>query len=115
MLLEEDIENFLADERRAAEGVVETNIEGELKPSLGKTFSSKEKGQNFFNLYSSVVGFSVAIVGSYRTTSKKRNNEITKVVMKCNKHGRTTEVEREQLVPQRKSTLITKTYCKVEM
>jgi hypothetical protein len=35
--------------------------------------------------------------------------------MKCNKHGKTTEVERELLVPPRKSTVITKTDCKVEM
>jgi hypothetical protein len=44
MLLEEDIENFLEDERRAAEGVVETSIEDEGRHSVakkkGKTFST---------------------------------------------------------------------------
>jgi hypothetical protein len=43
MLLEEDIENFLEDERRAAEGDVETSIEEELKPILGKTQRRRAK------------------------------------------------------------------------
>jgi hypothetical protein len=117
ILSKEDIENFLESERmeKETECTGETSIEEDLKPSIGMKFSSKEEGQKFFNFYISVVGFSVAVVNSYRTTSKKRNNEVTKVVMKCNKHGKTGEVEREQLVPQRKSTVITKSGCKVEM
>jgi hypothetical protein len=115
MLSSEDIEDFFENERKKTECVTESSIEEDLKPCMGMKFSSKEEGQQFFNFYSSVVGFSVAVVNSYRTTSKKRNNEITKVVMQCNKHGRTAQVEREQLVPQRRSTVITKTGCKVEM
>jgi hypothetical protein len=92
----EDVENFLESERMEKETdcAGEATIEEDLKPYLGMKFGTKEEGQKFFNFYSSVVGFSVAIVNSYRTTSKKRNNEITKVVMKCNKHGKTGEVER---------------------
>nr|XP_051210923.1 protein FAR1-RELATED SEQUENCE 5-like [Lolium perenne] len=115
MLSSEDIEDFFENERRKTEGVTKNSIEEDLKPCMGMKFSTKEEGQQFFNFYSSVVGFSVAVVNSYRTTSKKRNNEITKVVMQCNKHGRTTQVDREQLVPQRRSTVITKIGCKVEM
>jgi hypothetical protein len=37
------------------------------------------------------------------------------VTVKCNKYGQNTDVEKEQLVSQRQSTVITKTDCKVEM
>jgi hypothetical protein len=37
------------------------------------------------------------------------------VTVKCNKCGKNTDVEKEQLVSQRQSTVITKTECKVEM
>jgi hypothetical protein len=35
--------------------------------------------------------------------------------MKCNKYGQNTEIEREQMVAQRQSTVIAKTDCKTEM
>jgi hypothetical protein len=35
--------------------------------------------------------------------------------MKCHRHGKTEEVQREKLVPQRQTTVIMRTECKVEM
>jgi hypothetical protein len=66
-------------------------------------------------MYAYNVGFSVTCVSSYRTTSKKRNNEVIRFTMKCNKYGKNTEEENEQIVAQRQSTVIAKTDCKVEM
>lgn len=78
-------------------------------------FKSKQEGQEFFNFYSHVAGFSVTTVAVKRTSSKKRNNEITQITMKCNKHGKTKEVEAESVVPIRKSTVIAKTNRKVDL
>jgi hypothetical protein len=78
-------------------------------------FETREEVQRIYNLYAYIVGFSVACVSSYRTASKKRKNEVIRFTMKCNKYGKNTESEKEQLVAQRQSTVIAKTNCKVEM
>ena len=78
-------------------------------------FATREEVQKFFNMYSYVVGFSVSCVSIYRTTSKKRNNEIIRFTMKCNKYGKNLETGNEQPNPQRQSTVIAKTECKAEM
>jgi hypothetical protein len=44
MLSSEDIEDFLENERRKAEGVTENSIEEDLKPCIGMKFSTKEEG-----------------------------------------------------------------------
>uniref|UniRef100_A0ACD5X0P0 Uncharacterized protein n=2 Tax=Avena sativa TaxID=4498 RepID=A0ACD5X0P0_AVESA len=114
-LCEEDIDNFLENENSATEEQNDNTVEDSLKPEIGMQFKTREEAQNFFNMYAFAVGFSVAIVGAYRTTSKKRHNEITRVTVKCNKFGNNTEIEKEQLLAQRQSTVIAKTDCKVEM
>jgi hypothetical protein len=91
------------------------NDNSQLKPEMGMEFQTREEAQKFFNLYAYNVGFSVSIVSSYRTTSKKRNNEVIRFTMKCNKYGKTNEQESAQIVPQRQSTVIAKIDCKVEM
>ena len=114
-LTEEDIEIFFELEEKGGEQRDTCDIESQLKPHLGQRFKTQEESQQFFNYYSSVAGFSSVIVSSYRTISKKRRNEVTRFTMKCNRHGTTTEIERENLVPQRQSTVIARTNCKVEM
>ena len=78
-------------------------------------FETREDVQKFFNMYAYVVDFSVSCVSIYRTASKKRNNEIIRFTMKCNKYGKNSDPVNEQLVPERQSTVIAKTDCKVEM
>ncbi|KAK1644810.1 hypothetical protein QYE76_062615 [Lolium multiflorum] len=119
-ITEEDINIFLNNEKLEAEGVKQDeNAENEtvniLKPEVGMEFGTREEAQKFFNLYAYNDGFSVSIVSSYRTASKKRNNEVIRFTMKCNKYGRNTEAESEQIVAQRQSTVIAKSNCKVEM
>nr|XP_045084586.1 protein FAR1-RELATED SEQUENCE 5-like [Aegilops tauschii subsp. strangulata] len=112
---EEDIERFLQNEQEAASEGNLMNTSSNFKPQLGMQFKTKEEAQEYFNFYSKVAGFSVATVAISRTSSKKRNNEVTRITMKCNKWGKTKEIDKECIVPMRKSTVIAKTDCKVIM
>jgi hypothetical protein len=89
--------------------------EDDFKPELGMEFATRDEAQKFISLYAFVVGFSVTVVSSYRTASRKRNREVIRFTMKCNKYGRNTEQESQQLVVQRQSTVIARTNCDVEM
>ncbi|XP_044326017.1 protein FAR1-RELATED SEQUENCE 5 isoform X1 [Triticum aestivum] len=110
---EEDVERFLQNEQDAASEGNLMNTNSNFKPHLGMQFKTKEEAQESINFYSKLAGFSVATVAISRTTSKKRNNEVTRITMKCNKWGKTKEIEAESVVPMRKSTVIAKTDCKV--
>lgn len=111
---EEDIERFLQNEQDAAlEGNL-MNTSSNFKPHLGMQFKTKE-AQEYFNFYSKVAGFSVATVAISRTTSRKSNNEVKRITMKYNKWGKTKEIEKDYIVPMRKSIVIAKTDCKVVM
>uniref|UniRef100_A0A8I6YLV5 Protein FAR1-RELATED SEQUENCE n=1 Tax=Hordeum vulgare subsp. vulgare TaxID=112509 RepID=A0A8I6YLV5_HORVV len=112
---EDNIEMFLQNEENAASEGNLMNTRSNFKPHLGMQFKTKEEAQEYFNFYSKIVGFSVAIVASSRTVSKKRNNEITRITMKCNKYRKTKEGEKENEVPMRKTTVFAKTDCKVVM
>ncbi|CAM0944030.1 unnamed protein product [Alopecurus aequalis] len=114
---EKDIDDFLSNEKIPAEiraEIAKNEIGSDFKPEIGMEFETREDVQKFFNMYSYVVGFSVSCVSVYRTQNKKRNNEVIRFTMKCNKYGHNTETERE-LIAQRQTTVIKKTDCKVEM
>ena len=99
-ITEEDIENFLSKEKFTAGEREQMHKEAvsEFKPEIGMEFATREEVQKFFNMYSYVVGFSVSCVSIYRTTSKKRNNEIIRFTMKCNKYGKNLERSEEHTV-----------------
>uniref|UniRef100_A0A8I6Y338 FAR1 domain-containing protein n=1 Tax=Hordeum vulgare subsp. vulgare TaxID=112509 RepID=A0A8I6Y338_HORVV len=78
-------------------------------------FQTREEAQKFLNFYAFVAGFSISIVSTSRTTSKKRDGEVTRVTLKCNKYGHNTEAEREKLIAERQSTVIDKTNCEVKI
>lgn len=78
--------------------------------SLEMEFNTRE-GQEFFDFYLIVAGFSVTSVAASRTANKKRYNEYKRITMNCNKHGKTKEVERESIVPIRRTTVISKSEC----
>ena len=69
----------------------------EFKPEIGMECTTREEVQKFSNMYSYVVGFSVSCVSIYQTTSKRRNNEIIRFTMKCNKYGKNLETGSEQI------------------
>ena len=49
-------------------------------------FDNRDAAQHFFNFYAFLAGFKVAITHTTRTTSKKRNNEVVKMEMRCTRH-----------------------------
>ncbi|KAM0915415.1 hypothetical protein ACQ4PT_010828 [Festuca glaucescens] len=120
VITEQDIDIFISNEALAAEGVEKNedttnDSASQLIPEVGMEFDTREEVQKFFNLYAYIVGFSISCVSSYRTTSKKRNNEVIRFTMKCNKYRVNTQAETENIVAQRQSTVIAKTNCKVKM
>ena len=54
-------------------------------------FKTRDDAHHFFNFYAFLAGFQVAITHTTRTQSKKRNNEVVKVTMKCNCQGKEKE------------------------
>lgn len=62
--------------------------EDDFKPKLGMEFATRDEAHKFISLYAFVVGFSVSVVSSYRTASRRRNKEVIRFTMKCNKYGR---------------------------
>lgn len=78
-LNEEDIDNFL---RNDEEG--NTQIDKKHIPELGMKFKTDKEAHGFFNFYAYLAGFSTVITHHYKSTSKKRNGEITKYTYRCN-------------------------------
>jgi hypothetical protein len=72
-LNEEDIDNFL---RNDEDG--NTQIDKKHIPELGMKFKTDKEAHGFFNFYAYLAGFSTVITHHYKSTSKKRNGEITK-------------------------------------
>jgi len=81
-------------------------------------FKNRYDAHHFFNFYAFLAGFEVVITHTTRTTSKKRNNEIVKVTMRCNRQGKekapksleqkATEIDKDiekQLVRRRKTNV----------
>ena len=83
---EEDVDKFIENEKESAEQAG-SGVSTELKPEIGMEFKTREEAQQYLNMYSFSTGFSIAVVLVYHTTSKKRNNEVTRPTIKCNKHG----------------------------
>ena len=54
-------------------------------------FKSRDDAHHFFNFYAFLAGFQVAITHTTRTQSKKRNNEVVKVTMRCTRQGKEKE------------------------
>ena len=67
------------------------DINSRYTPQLGMQFKTKDDAQHYFNFYAYLAGFETAVADVFRTSSKKRNNEITKITVKCNKYGKQEE------------------------
>lgn len=52
-----------------------------MPPETGMQFATREEAQKFLNFYAFVAGFSISVVSTSRTTSKKRNGEVTRVTL----------------------------------
>src|SRR6185503_8029803 len=86
-LEEEDVENFLENERIASNQEKVSEIDSQYVPHEGMEFSTSSEGHKFFNCYGYLAGFAVVIAHHARTQSRKRNNEIIRITYKCNRQG----------------------------
>lgn len=114
-LSEEDIDNFLQNEEESSLPIDDKHI-----PKLGMKFKSHTEVRGFFNFYAYLAGFSVVIAHHYKTTSKKRQGEITKYTYKCNLQGKNEPANKkksnEQVTEQQRETVVlVKTNCKCTM
>jgi len=90
-LTEEDIEEFIKSEQVAASEGNNAPISNKYTPQLSMEFKTRNDAHYFFNFYVFLAGFQVAITHTTRTQSKKRNNEVVKVTMRCNRQGKEKE------------------------
>ncbi|KAL6643783.1 hypothetical protein ACP70R_018549 [Stipagrostis hirtigluma subsp. patula] len=122
-LTEEDVELFLQEEQRAASEGNNASLDSKYTPKMGQEFNSKEDAQHFFNYYAFIAGFQVVITHSERTTSKKRNNEVYKIEMKCKKYGKEGQRQKNNseeeignpIKDKRKTNVTIRTNCQVVM
>ena len=87
-LTEQEIDEFISREQMSASEGNNTDINSLYTPLLGMEFKTKDDAQHFFNFYAYLAGFEIAVAYVFKTASKKRNNEVTKVTIKCNKYGK---------------------------
>ena len=83
--LSEDIEIFLENENSIEDQGLPEPTNSKYIPEVGMQFNSSDEAKHFCNEYAYMAGFSMVIASTYRTINKKRNNEITKIALKCNK------------------------------
>ena len=87
-LTEEEIDDFTMKEQIAASKGNNVDIDSKYTSQLGMQFQTKDQAQHFFNFYAYLAGFETTVAHVFRTSSRKRNNEVTKVAIKCNKFGK---------------------------
>lgn len=89
-------------------------------------FKTRGDAEHFLFFYGFLAGFKPAITHTFRTSNKKRNNEVTKVELKCNKHGKTKKADQQEQDnciehqgsekgPKRNTNVQVKTDCRVVM
>lgn len=113
LISEQDIDNFLEEDEEST-----PTIDSKHVPHIGMQFNDYNEAHGFFNFYAYLVGFSVAITHTYRTISKKRNNEITRYTYKCNLHGKNEDNNKdleEQFQTERQTNVLIRTDCKCVM
>ena len=92
-ITEEEIDEFIIREQIAASEGNNAEINSKYTPQLGMQFKTKDQAHHFFNFYGFIAGFQTVVAHVARTTSKKRNNEITKVTIKCHRYGKPKETK----------------------
>lgn len=110
---EEDIDNFLENEEGNKVQIDKKHI-----PDIGMEFRSDKEAHGFFNFYVYLVGFSIVITHHYKTTSKKRNGEITRYTYQCYRYGKNDDGEKNKHKTgeeQRNTNVIDRTNCKCLM
>lgn len=96
LLTEEEIETFIRNEQIAASEGNNASIDSKYTPQVGMGFKNRHDAHHFFSFYAFLAGFEVVITNVVRTTSRKRNNEITKVTMKCHRYGKVAKEKSDE-------------------
>lgn len=102
------------------------DIDSKYTPVIGQEFKTKDEAHHYFSFYAFLAGFKVVITHTVRTTSRKKNNEIFKQEMKCNKYGKESKKKNEKEEqqeegqnankgPKRNTNVDIKTDCPVVM
>lgn len=117
ILDEEDVNNFLENERIASSEVGHAAIDTQYIPQEGMEFKSAEEAHKYFNQYACMAGFAAIIAHHARTQSKKRNNEVIRVTYKCNRQGQQDtskegNTQEEEISAERDTNVLVKTNCK---
>ena len=129
VLTEEEIDAFIPSEQQAAREGNNADTNSQYTPQMGTVFDSREDAHHFFHFYGFLAGFQVVITHTSRTTSRKRQNEIFKVEMKCQYYGKApkkkkkgddepeieVEENNKEKGPKRKTNVQVKTDCPVVM
>lgn len=110
---EEDIDNFLKNEE---EGHKE--VDSRCIPHINMQFDSSDQAYDFFNFYAYQAGFSVVKTHNYKSTSKKRQGEVTKYTYNCYRYGKNSDGKKKKksnTKQRRKTKVIIRTDCKCVM
>ncbi|EAZ04160.1 hypothetical protein OsI_26302 [Oryza sativa Indica Group] len=87
-------------------------------PCEGMQFKTDDEAYTFFNFYAYLIGFSIVIAHSLKTSDKKRNNEVIKYTYKCNRHGKNQDNATNQVQKKkgtRNTNVLLRTDCKCVM
>jgi len=127
-LTEQEIEAFIISEQIAASEGNNADLNSIYTPQLGMEFESKDAAEHFFNFYASLAGFKTVVVHVARTSSLKRDNEMIRTTVKCNRYGKppvkkNTEQKEAQVDEQigkkkkkpRRTNVLDKTDCQCVM
>ena len=87
-LTKEEIEQFIKNEQVAAFKGNNAPINSNYTPQLSMEFKTRDDAHHFFNFYAFLAEFQVALTHMTRPQSKKRNNEVVKVTMRCTRQGK---------------------------
>jgi hypothetical protein len=95
-LTEDQIDAFIMSEQIAATEGNNASIDSKYTPQVGMEFKTRGDAEHFLFFYGFLAGFKPAITHTFRTSNKKRSNEVTKVELKCNKHGKTKKTNQQE-------------------
>jgi hypothetical protein len=117
ILDEEDVNNFLQNERMASSQGDDAEIESQYIPQQGMKFQSAQQAHNYFNKYAGMAGFAVVKAHQALTQSKKRKNEVVRVTYKCNRQGKQDtskegNTQEEEINRERETNVMVKIDCK---
>ena len=107
----------MENERIASNQEKVSETDSQYVPHEGMEFSTSSEGHKFFNYYGYLAGFAVVIAHHARTQSRKRNNEIIRIIYKCNRQGiqdtsKEGNTQEEEITAERDTNVIVKTNCK---